>query len=105
MRNELPIHSAFITIHTFVLFSPTATVITSTKSSVFPCNMEFSSGTAKSLLAVRCKVQTDCFAEIFAMLCPTCYNKKTFKTITTRALKRDTHVSRIDRIHVNGVIK
>jgi len=40
---------AFITIHTFVLFSPTATVITSTKSSVFPCNIEFSSGAAKSL--------------------------------------------------------
>jgi hypothetical protein len=32
-----------------MLFLPTATVITSTKSSVFPCDIEFTSGAAKSL--------------------------------------------------------
>jgi hypothetical protein len=55
--------------------------------------------------AVCCKIQSGCFAEIFAMLCPACYSEKTIKLITTRALKRAIHVECIDRIYVDGVIK
>jgi hypothetical protein len=52
------------------------------------------------VLAVLCKIQSDSFADIFAMLCPACYYERTFKLIISRALRRVTHVARIIRIYV-----
>jgi hypothetical protein len=106
MRNELPIHSAFISVPALdVIFTNChyyhiyQVFCVSVQHRLYIWGSEVT-----EVLAVLCKTQSGSFAEIFAMLCPACYYK-TFKLTISRAFMRVTHVARINLSMLDCVIK